>query len=133
MASLHSQTRRPSLEIEDSLSFIKSFWLSNKQCLPKLFQLASCVLCIPTNSASVERSISKYNNILSNNRMNLTEDNIKYLNFIYFNLNGDKSDLYIQEEFFNENSDSTSSGSSYISNTSSIDENESDSISSSDE
>ena len=43
------------------------------------------MLAFPTNTAEVERSISRYNNILTKDRNRLKEENIKALNFVQFN------------------------------------------------
>ena len=48
-------------------------------------KIASWLLAYPTNTAEVERSISRYNNILSNDRNCLSEENVKALNFVQFN------------------------------------------------
>ena len=61
------------------------FWILFKGRIPNLFSLASWVLAFPTNTAEVERSISRYNNILTKDRNRLKEENIKALNFVQFN------------------------------------------------
>ena len=42
---------------------------------------------LPISSCSMKRSFSIYNNILDENRQNLSEDSLKRLNMMYFNGN----------------------------------------------
>ena len=53
--------------------------------LPILSKLALDYIWLPISSCSVERSFSIYNNILDENRQNLSEDSLKRLNMMYFN------------------------------------------------
>ena len=53
--------------------------------LPILSKIALDYIWLPVSSCSVERSFSIYNNILNENRQNLSEDYLKRLNMMYFN------------------------------------------------
>jgi len=47
---------------------IKEFWLHHRLELPKLFELAKIFLHFPISTAAVERSFSKYNQLLTSDR-----------------------------------------------------------------
>src|SRR6266540_5012863 len=53
---------------------LDKYWLNMAECLPLLSQIALDYIWLPVSSCSVERSFSKYNEILDDNRQNLSED-----------------------------------------------------------
>jgi hypothetical protein len=53
--------------------------------LPLFSQIAFDYIWLPISSCSVERSFSKYNSILDDNRQNLSKDSLQSLNMLYFN------------------------------------------------
>jgi hypothetical protein len=77
---------------------IKEFWSINKTNLPKLYALAKVFLHFPISTASVERSFSKYNNLLTNDRLRLKQDTIKSLIFLYYNKNVSFSETISEDE-----------------------------------
>jgi hypothetical protein len=64
---------------------LDKYWLNMAECLPLLSQIALDYIWLPVSSCSVERSFSKYNAILDDNRQNLSEDSLRSLNMLYFN------------------------------------------------
>jgi hypothetical protein len=66
---------------------IKDFWSIYKKQLPKLHDLAKVFLHFPVSTASVERSFSKYNTLLGDDRLRLKPETIKGLLYIYYNKN----------------------------------------------
>jgi hypothetical protein len=65
-------------------------WEKNLKTLPNLAPLVILVLSIPASSAEVERSFSKHKALVSDKRLNLSEEKIKEIryiqhNFDYFN------------------------------------------------
>ena len=64
---------------------LDEYWLNLVDCLPLLSQIALDYIWLPVSSCSVERSFSKYNSILDDNRQNLSEDSLRSLNMLYFN------------------------------------------------
>ena len=58
--------------------------------LPKLFELAKNFLHFPISTAAVERSFSKYNQLLTCDRQSLKESSIKALIFLYYNKNNNQ-------------------------------------------
>jgi hypothetical protein len=66
---------------------IKAFWSINKTKLPQLYNLAKVFLHFPISTAAVERSFSKYNMMLSDERHRLKPESIKRLIFLYYNKN----------------------------------------------
>ena len=66
---------------------IKDFWSIYKKQLPKLHDLAKVFLHFPVSTASVERSFSKYNTLLADDRLRLKPETIKGLLYIYYNKN----------------------------------------------
>ena len=88
--------------LRDSIDIIE-FWRINKSNLPKLYELAKVYLHFPISTSSVERSFSKYNNILQSNRMSLKPETLRYLIFLYYNKN---IDCFNQiEEYLNTDDD----------------------------
>ena len=77
---------------------IKEFWSINKTELPKLYCLAKVFLHIPISTASVERSFSKYNNLLASDRLRLKEDTIKSLIYLYYNKNISQNETVSENE-----------------------------------
>ena len=71
--------------IKEEDSHLLSFWHFYKNRLPKFYRIATWILVYQTNSAEAERSISRYNNILTNDRNRLSEYTIQKLNYIQFN------------------------------------------------
>lgn len=61
------------------------FWSSVETRIPKIAKVAKSLLMIPTNSAEVERSFSKYNLILSADRRRLSPENLKMYNSLFYN------------------------------------------------
>ena len=89
-------------DLRDTID-IKEFWLINKVHLPQLFNLAKIFLHFPISTASVERSFSKYNNLLANDRLRLKPETLKALIFLYYNKNvvsQDEEQLDDEEEEF---------------------------------
>jgi len=66
---------------------LEKYWMNLEDKLPILSKIALNYIWLPVSSCSVERSFSIYNNILDNNRQNLSEDSLKKLNMMYFNGN----------------------------------------------
>ncbi|CAF0942380.1 unnamed protein product [Brachionus calyciflorus] len=64
---------------------VVDFWNVNKKRLRKLYKIAEWLLYFTTNIAECERSISKYNNILTEIRKGFTHTSIINLNFVNFN------------------------------------------------
>jgi hAT family protein len=68
----------------DGQSIIK-WWQYNASDFPNLSEVAICLLSIPPSSADVERAFSKHTSILSDQRTNLTFDNLAKYCFIAYN------------------------------------------------
>jgi len=66
---------------------LEEYWMDLEDKLPILSKVALDYIWLPISSCSVERSFSIYNNILDDNRQNLSEDSLKRLNMMYFNGN----------------------------------------------
>jgi len=67
-------------------SNLEEFWKKvSHHHLPLLSQIALDYIWIPISSCSVERSFSVYNNILGEDRENLSQDSLRMLNTLYFN------------------------------------------------
>ena len=66
---------------------LEEYWMNLGDKLPILSKLALDYIWLLISSCSVERSFSIYNNILDENRQNLSEDSLKRLNMMYFNGN----------------------------------------------
>ena len=64
---------------------LDEYWLNMAGNLPNLFQIALDYIWSPISSCSVERSFSKYNTILDDNRQNLSEESLHSLNMLYYN------------------------------------------------
>ncbi|GES86291.1 CGG triplet repeat-binding protein 1 [Rhizophagus clarus] len=77
------------LQLENSVGEInlEEYWMNLGDKLPILSKIALDYIWLPVSSCSVERSFSIYNNILDENRQNLSEDSLKRLNMMYFNGN----------------------------------------------
>jgi hypothetical protein len=69
----------------------KQFGSLKKNKLPKLYNLAKVFLHFPVSTAAVERSFSKYNNMLSDESLSLKQSSIKSLVFLYYNKNIDNN------------------------------------------
>ena len=67
--------------IKNEVQVVKDFWQSNTVTLSHLKQYGYLV----GSSAGVERTISYYNNILTDDRRNFKEENLEKLLFLYFN------------------------------------------------
>lgn len=61
------------------------FWEKVKLIFPLLSEIAFNYIWLPISSCSVERGFSVYNNILQDNRHNLSLESLKMLNMMYFN------------------------------------------------
>jgi hypothetical protein len=59
-------------------AYIAKYWKSNYDNWKLLAPIVFKYLFVPAKSADVERSFSCYNNILSDKRLSLLEDNLKY-------------------------------------------------------
>ncbi|CAG8778566.1 9349_t:CDS:1, partial [Rhizophagus irregularis] len=70
------------LQLENSVGEInlEEYWMNLGDKLPILSKIALDYIWLPVSSCSVERSFSIYNNILDENRQNLSEDSLKGLN-----------------------------------------------------
>ena len=69
-------------------SNLEEFWKKvSHNHLPLLSQIALDYIWIPISSCGVERSFSVYNNILGEDRENLSKDSLRMLNTLYFNRN----------------------------------------------
>ena len=66
--------------------------------MPKLYELAKHFLNFQVSTASVERSFSKYNSILSDFRKRVLPSNLIALNFLYFNENQRSELIEVVEE-----------------------------------
>ena len=64
---------------------VSDFWKSNELLMPNLFALASRYCFMPNNSAAVERTLSYYNKVLSNERRNLELKTLAETLFLYYN------------------------------------------------
>jgi hypothetical protein len=75
------------MELENLVEEIdlEEYWMNLGDKLPILSKIALDYIWLPVSSCSVERSFSIYNNILDDNRQNLSEDSLKRLNMMYFN------------------------------------------------
>ncbi|MGH0136890.1 UNVERIFIED_CONTAM: hypothetical protein FKN15_019567 [Acipenser sinensis] len=65
---------------------IAMFWSATSDRLPNIKTLAFRYIHAVTNTADAERSNSLYNLVLSDRRRFLSEDKLKELVFLYFNL-----------------------------------------------
>lgn len=61
------------------------FWEKMSLTFPLLTTIALDYIWLPISSCSVERSFSIYNNLLHDNRQNLSTESLKMLNMMYFN------------------------------------------------
>jgi hypothetical protein len=64
---------------------LDKYWKEKSKYLPNLSKIALIYIWIPVSGVDVERSFSIYKNILSDRRVNLSENSINILNFMYFN------------------------------------------------
>lgn len=62
-----------------------AFWREIAKFTPSLSKIAFGALKIPLSSAEVERSFAQYRNILTFERQNLSEENLKFLIFYHYN------------------------------------------------
>ena len=60
-------------------------WKTHQARMPILAGIAVVALAIPSNSADVERSFSKYNSLLSPQRLQLSELSVRQHLALYFN------------------------------------------------
>jgi len=67
-------------------SDILNFWKSIVDRVPQLAKLAQTYLFSVTTSADAERSFSKYNQLLTPQRISLSELTLRMLEFLYWNL-----------------------------------------------
>ena len=84
-------------DLKDSIDS-KEFWSINKNNLPKLYNLEKVFLHFPVSTSSVERSFSKYNNMLSSDRLRLKPESIKSLLFLYYNKNISQNETVSENE-----------------------------------
>jgi hypothetical protein len=77
---------------------INDFWIINKTHLPKLYNLAKVFLHFPISTASVERSFSKYNNLLTTDRQRLKPETLRSLIFLYYNKNINANEILSENE-----------------------------------
>ena len=61
------------------------FWKTHQASMPILAGIAVVALAIPLNSADGERSFSKYNSLLSPQRLQLSELSVRQHLALYFN------------------------------------------------
>jgi hypothetical protein len=68
-------------------AYIANYCKSNYDNCKLLAPIVFKYLFVPITSADVERSFSCYNNILSDKRLSLSKDNLKYMTLtsLYFN------------------------------------------------
>ena len=66
---------------------LKMFWNGIKSRVPHLFSVADVLLCGTCTSADAERSFSKLNNVLCDQRQSLNFENMSMLTYLYFNSN----------------------------------------------
>ena len=66
-------------------AILDEYWLNAAEYLPLLSQITLDYIWLPISSCSIERSFSKYNSILDDNRQNLSEESLRSLNMLYFN------------------------------------------------
>ena len=69
------------------VSDVFNFWMAQGGRMPILSALAAALCRVPCSSAEVERSFSKYKQILGHQRTRLSTTSLVHLNFIYFNYN----------------------------------------------
>lgn len=72
---------------QDNPVDVATFWKSVAERLPCLSQIAQMYIYSLTTSADVERSFSKYNQLLTPQRTRLSEGTLRMLEFLYWNLN----------------------------------------------
>lgn len=72
-------------ELINNIDNLHDYWIGMQSTLPNLSKIALNYIWLPASSCSVERSFSMYNNLLSNDRQNLSLDSLKQLNMLYFN------------------------------------------------
>ena len=84
---LHEWSIYCGMQLENLIGEInlEEYWMNLGDKLPILSKIALDYIWLPVSSCSVERSFSIYNNILDENRQNLSEDSLKRLNMMYFN------------------------------------------------
>ena len=71
--------------MENELQQVIDFWSANQSNLPGLFSAVQKYGFLTGSSASVERAISQFNKLLSDDRRSLDEENLEKLLFIHFN------------------------------------------------
>lgn len=64
---------------------LNEFWQKITPQLPLLSEIAFDYIWLPISSCAVECSFSSYNNILQDNRQNLSIESLKMLTMLYFN------------------------------------------------
>ena len=70
-----------------ALTDITTFWKSTSDRLPGLSRLAQIYIFSLTTSADAERSLSKYNQLLTPQRTRVAAETLRRLEFLYWNLN----------------------------------------------
>ena len=66
---------------------LRDFWLANEEVLPTLSALVLCYGFLFSTSADVERTFSKYNSLLADDRKSLSDESLKKILFLFYNLN----------------------------------------------
>jgi hypothetical protein len=66
-------------------AYIANYWKSNYENWKLLAPIVYKYLFVPISSADVERSFSCFNNVFSDKRRRLSEENLKYLTSLYHN------------------------------------------------
>lgn len=72
--------------IEEQID-LNLYWVGMQSILTILSSIALNYIWLPISSCSVERSFSMYNNLLNNDRQNLSCESLKQLSMLYFNGN----------------------------------------------
>ena len=65
---------------------LDQYWVNKVTQLPILFNITMDYIWLPISSCTVERSFFMYNSLLDSDRQNLSQDFLKRLNMIYFNI-----------------------------------------------
>lgn len=74
------------LDVVDLNKFdLKHWWSVHKLKLPNMYKAARWILAVPCSTCDVERSFSKYKEILAPNRRCMNTDTVKWHNALYYN------------------------------------------------
>ena len=74
-------------QLEEKIMCLRDFWLANEEVLPTLSALVLCYGFLFSTSADVERTFSKYNSLLADDRKSLSDESLKKILFLFYNLN----------------------------------------------